>query len=293
MIIVENPTIDFIYNRKDGISAFMRIKNGEDYLKTSILSIIDQVDEIICVFNHSSDNTEKILLDLEKKYPIKIKVYKYIPIVFPPNSKEYLELSDKSVHSLVYYYNFALSKTTYSYCFKFDDDEIFFPNSLLKLRLEINNYNDYAIGIRGINLVDIKKNLYLNTNNLFTNGEDTLLFKFNQKCIFIKTNNYEKFSHPFKILKIETIFYHTKNCKKDRGINNYLLSINTNSRYNKITYDWFTKLNLISLEDFLKKNNNFINPFELNFHFINDSNKIYNHYTISKLESELNKKLII
>lgn len=287
MIIVENPTINFIYkDRKDGISAFMRIKNGEDYLKTSILSIIDQVDEIICVFNHSSDNTEKILLDLEEKYPIKIKVYKYIPVVYPPNSKEYLELSDKSVHSLVYYYNFALSKTTYSYCFKFDDDEIFFLNSLLKLKMNI--YNNYAIGLRGINLVDIKKKLYLNTNNLFTNGKDTLLFKFNEKCIFIKGDNYEKFSHPFKILKIETIFYHTKNCKKDRGINNYLLSINTNSRYNKITIDWFTNLKLISLEDFLKKHN-FINPFELKFNFINDSNKIYNHDTITKLETELNK----
>jgi len=35
MIIVNNPKINFIResDRKDGISAFMRIRNGEDYLK--------------------------------------------------------------------------------------------------------------------------------------------------------------------------------------------------------------------------------------------------------------------
>ena len=42
MFIEENPIINFDDSiiRQDGISAFMRIKNGEDYLKASILSII-------------------------------------------------------------------------------------------------------------------------------------------------------------------------------------------------------------------------------------------------------------
>ena len=70
MIIEESPIVIFIpeNNRQPGISAFMRIKNGEDYLKATILSIINQVDEIICVFNECNDNTENILIKLEKKY---------------------------------------------------------------------------------------------------------------------------------------------------------------------------------------------------------------------------------
>ena len=44
MIIEESPLVIFIpeNNRQPGISAFMRIKNGEDYLKATILSIIIQ-----------------------------------------------------------------------------------------------------------------------------------------------------------------------------------------------------------------------------------------------------------
>ena len=78
-------------DRKEGVSAFMRIRNGEDYLRETIESAINDVDEIICVFNNSFDRTEEILLELEEKYPSKIKVYKYIPIVYPPNSVKYLE----------------------------------------------------------------------------------------------------------------------------------------------------------------------------------------------------------
>ena len=113
MFIEENPIINFDDSifREDGISAFMRIKNGEDYLKASILSIINQVDEIICVFNECNDNTENILIKLEKKYS-KIKVYKYIPSVYVMNSEKYLEIDENSINSFSFYSNFALSKTT-------------------------------------------------------------------------------------------------------------------------------------------------------------------------------------
>ena len=44
MYIINNPIINNFYEKKDGISAFMRIKNGQDFLEVSILSIINQVD---------------------------------------------------------------------------------------------------------------------------------------------------------------------------------------------------------------------------------------------------------
>jgi glycosyltransferase involved in cell wall biosynthesis len=170
MFLEENPIIIFNDSliRQDGISAFMRIKNGEDYLKASILSIINQIDELICVFNGCTDNTEKILLELEKQYPAKMVVYKYIPEVYPVNSEKYLNTEENSVHSLVYYYNFALSKTTKKYCMKLDDDQIYFSNKLLELKKEMDlSKENYTIGIKGINLFDFKNELYINLSDEF------------------------------------------------------------------------------------------------------------------------------
>ena len=165
MIIEENPIVLFndSIKREDGISAFMRIKNGEDYLEATILSIINQVDEIICVFNDCNDNTEQILIKLEEMYPNLIKVYKYIPPVYVVNSEKYLQTSENSVNSISYYYNFALSKTTKKYCIKVDDDELFFDNSLINIKNIIEKGSDaFCIGIRGINLFDYENKLYIN-----------------------------------------------------------------------------------------------------------------------------------
>jgi len=290
MFIEENPIINFDDSkiREDGISAFMRIKNGEDYLKASILSIINQVDEIICVFNGCTDNTENILLELEKEYPIKIKIYKYIPEVYPVNSDKYINTKENSVNSLVYYYNFALSKTTKKYCMKLDDDQIYFSNKLLKLKeeMELNKVN-YTIGCRGINLFDYKKKLYINLNDEFTDGSDILFFKYNKNCIFKKDLKYEVFNTSDKMVKKEILFYHTKRCKKDRGINNYLLNDNPKSRYNKINIEYFNNLKLINIDDYLK-NKSYIHPNIVGFEFINDSNKSYDVNIYSILENKIN-----
>ena len=265
MLIVENPIISFNMEREDGISAFMRIKNGEDYLKASILSVIDQVNEIICVFNDSIDNTEKILISLENKYPTKIKVYKYIPIVYPPNSKEYLELPETSVHSLAYYYNFAFSKTNFTYCFKLDDDQIYFPETLIKLKktLEEKENINKLIQMKGINLVDYKEKFYINLKDNYTAGIDILFFKFNEKCNFFKT------------------------CKLDRGINNYLLNSNTKSRYNEINIKWFTESILVSFDIYMKKKHPQIKYQKIKF--INNSNKKYNDSIFTTLENNINE----
>ena len=283
MIILENPIIEFNDNipRKDGISAFMRIKNGEDYLKESILSIINQVDEIICVFNDSTDNTENILVELENLYPEKIKVFKYIPIVYPPNSENYLKTPENSVNSLAYYYNFALSKTTMSHIIKVDDDEIFFPNILRKLK----SYNQ-TYGIRGVNLFDYDNNLYVNKNEEFTGGGDKILCKYSKNCRFQKYINCEKFIQPNKISKIILSFYHLKRCKKDRGINNYLLTTNQKSRYLNITINFFKNINLIKFDEY-NKNKNLPSPLLLGFKFINDSKKEYKELLFEEYEKKI------
>jgi len=292
MFIVEEPIISFNSKRKNGISAFMRIKNGQDYLEASILSVIDQVNEIICVFNDSIDDTEKILISLENKYPDIIKVYKYIPIVYPPNSKEYLEFPDTSVHSLAYYYNFTLSKTNFSYCFKFDDDEIFIPGILTKLKKDLEDSKNInkVIEMKGLNLVDYKEKMYINLKSPCTAGVDTLFFKYNDKCRFFKTPSHEWFKHPYTVLRRELTFFHTKRCKQDRGINNYLLNENTQSRYNGINIGWFNDMILVSLDIYIKKKHPKIKYNKIDF--INKSIKKYNESIFADLENNINESQI-
>ncbi|MDR0860247.1 MAG: glycosyltransferase family 2 protein [Candidatus Peribacteria bacterium] len=66
------------------MSAFARLKNGDQFLEKCLLSIKDYVDEVILLVDiNSTDNTSKICQKLSKKYPNIFKYYEYEPEVYP------------------------------------------------------------------------------------------------------------------------------------------------------------------------------------------------------------------
>lgn len=69
-------------NRKEGISAFARLKNAEEFLEKVVESYMDFYDEIVLVDNNSTDATPRICEQLAKKYPEKIKFFRYTPEVY-------------------------------------------------------------------------------------------------------------------------------------------------------------------------------------------------------------------
>lgn len=69
-------------NRKEGISAFARLKNAEEFLEKVVESYMDFYDEIVLVDNNSTDATPIICEQLAKKYPEKIKFFRYTPEVY-------------------------------------------------------------------------------------------------------------------------------------------------------------------------------------------------------------------
>jgi hypothetical protein len=300
MIIVNVPELKFIddKNRKDDISLIMRIKNGEDFLEKVIQNVINDVNEIICVFNDCTDSTEKILVKMESAFPQKIKVYHYIPKVYPPSSDYYNKnLKSNDIHSLSHYYNFALSKTNYKYICKHDDDNLYFANIIkenLKILKSLDD-NKYMIGIRGINLFDYNKNLYINESCPFTGGGDTVIFKYNKECYFYQTEKYEKFHTNLKIKKIILSFYHLKFCKKDRGLNNYETDVNKSQiRANIIKNLLIKDLSLIPLKSYLiNKKIQYRDPFSLGFNFLNNSKKQYNHNIFNEIEYMIPQKINI
>lgn len=126
---VFNPIVDienFSSNtREQGISGFMRLRNEAEFLGKAIESWLPLLDELVIVYNNCQDKTGEVAKNYLKKYPEKIKVYHYLPIVYPQGSSLFKKLSDNDPHSLVNYYNFSLSKTTKQWAVKIDGDLIF------------------------------------------------------------------------------------------------------------------------------------------------------------------------
>jgi glycosyltransferase involved in cell wall biosynthesis len=98
MGIVEKPI-----QKENGISVFMRVKNEEDWIKYSILSIRDFADEIIIGDNGSEDNSVEIVEQLIQQ-GLKIKFYKC----------PHMKIDELS--------NFLLKKASYRWIMKWDAD---------------------------------------------------------------------------------------------------------------------------------------------------------------------------
>lgn len=129
---------DFTRERPIGISGLLRTKNGADFISECIDSCINALDELIIVYQESADDTEKIIIEKQKQYPDKIRVYFYEPKVYSHNltEEEYdyvLNLSKNSIHLLSNYYNFVLSKAKYKYAIKIDDDQIYFSDKFKEI----------------------------------------------------------------------------------------------------------------------------------------------------------------
>ena len=145
--------------RPFGISAYMRIKNEEQFVRLAIESHLPFYDEIVAVYNDCSDNTEAILLALQQQHPGKIKVFHYLPRVHPVRTPEHAATAghDDDVHSSANYYNYAVSKCTYSIATKFDADHLAIPHTLepalKKIRAEFAAGADKLFLFSGLNVI--------------------------------------------------------------------------------------------------------------------------------------------
>lgn len=212
--------------RKHWISAFWRLYNWEDFLEQTIESHIKYFDEIILVNNKSTDKTEYICKKLEKKYPSKIKFYNYPFDIHKIWTKKYKETKENSLHSLSYYYNWTLSKTTYKYAIKLDDDHICIPEQLEKITNNIkNNWLDCFLQTPLINVYRINNTLSKSVNSLKSSFAwlfgDFGFFPISEKTYFIKLKWWESLIFPLKIKNEKISFLHLKRLKKSMWLNNY------------------------------------------------------------------------
>lgn len=113
------------------LSAMLRVRNEERFLRQAVLSIVDAVDEIVLIDNRSTDGTPAIIADLAKLYPGKIRALSYDHDVLPVGGKAYREemANDPASPRLTAnFYNWCTQQCFYPYVIKWDGDMIALPS---------------------------------------------------------------------------------------------------------------------------------------------------------------------
>lgn len=123
--------------RKPWISGFARLRNSSKYLEKVVEAHLAFLDEVVLVDNNSEDETWDICQNLQKKYPDKVRIFRYLPEVWKLGSPEYQKWSENSVHDMSYYYNWTLAQTSYQYAMKIDDDHLPIPEVFWQIRSDI------------------------------------------------------------------------------------------------------------------------------------------------------------
>jgi hypothetical protein len=226
-----------VAGRRAGISAFMRIRNGAEFLDATIRSHIPYVDELVAVYNQCSDSTAEVLADLQRVFgSAKIRIFHYLPRVFPPGSEGHATEPPDSPASFVNMSNFALSRTGCRIAMKLDDDHLAMPERLSALTRAIanNGYRlDHALCFSGINLArdDSGKCGVLAADPLAGAG-DHFFFEVTPLTHFIRDRRFEDFSQGGKRRIFGDIAYwHLKYLKADFGFGNREIDGGDNPRF--------------------------------------------------------------
>ncbi|WP_446446473.1 hypothetical protein [Shewanella sp. 1180_01] len=213
--------------RLPGISAILRIKNGAEFLRSSIESHLPYYDEIVACYNDCSDNTAEILKELSEIYPEKIKVFEYLPKVHPIFSGAHNSSSTDNVHSLANFSNFTLSKVRYNVATKLDDDHIAIDRNLAPVIDTIRR--DIMLKVRkiytfsGVNLaLDANGKLGVFQQEPLVGTGDHMYFPVSSKIYFSQEKDFESFHFVEKNEKkyMGIMYFHLKYLKEGCGFVN-------------------------------------------------------------------------
>lgn len=256
MCIVDEFVVDvekIPYGREPGISGFMRVKNEGEYLAQTVETWLPFLDELVIIYNGCTDDSESIIGNYAEKFK-KIKAFHYLPEVYPMGSKKYMDTPVDSIHSLINYTNYALSKTTREICAIVDADDIAAFNRIRKIisiirRTPLKKEDFWMFS--GINLWRDGDRIMIQKNDPFCGmGGDHGFFRVSEKTHFIggfRCDWMDRYDGPRYNLGF--MYYHAKFLKRDRGVSNYQLDNNPDSMYADETRKALSDTDLISFEE--------------------------------------------
>ncbi|MDP8267317.1 MAG: glycosyltransferase family 2 protein [Candidatus Tenebribacter davisii] len=179
--------------RENGISIMIRVRDEEEWIAKSLLSINKFADEVIIVNNNSIDRTLDEIEKIRKKLRFKLIVVNEI-------SNDICKVS-----------NYALALTSYRWIFRWDSDFIAYTSEerniknlreyLLKLNIK-KHYLIYPITI------SFAGDLFHVKNGSETNSEG-YIHTWHPSLKYIKKGKYEYIKFPFfyKIKRLKQIFF--------------------------------------------------------------------------------------
>lgn len=223
-------------DRLPGVSAFMRIRNGADFLEATIRTHVDLFDEIVAVFNQCTDTTPDILARLAAEFGPKLRVYHYAPRVHPMGSEDHRITPGDAPSSLVTYSNFALAMTRHQWAVKLDDDHLAIPHAVRTMTDAIRSgrADDGVLHcFSGPNLVrDGQGRLMLPAADPVSGGGDIGFFRVRETTHFAHDARFERFDRgPLERRFAGWFYWHLKFLKSGGGFANYELDTNPASRY--------------------------------------------------------------
>jgi hypothetical protein len=222
--------------RMAGISAFMRIRNGQDFLEATVRSHIEYFDEVVAVYNQCTDATADILLRLRQEFPHKLRVIHYVDRVHPPGSEGHAATPPGSPNSLVNYYNAALAATRFAIATKLDDDHLAIAQSTRELTQALRRAGERLDAMQcfsGLNLIrGAAGELGVLGSTPISGGGDIGFFPVRPDTYFVHDRRFERFQRGGLERRFAGFLYwHLKHLKTGLGFANYELDANPNSRY--------------------------------------------------------------
>jgi glycosyltransferase involved in cell wall biosynthesis len=176
--IVEKPT-----DKEDGISVFIRLKDEEDWIRYSILSIKDFADEIIVGDNGSEDKSVEIVETLINE-GLNIKLYKC----------QYMRINELT--------DFLLKKASYRWIMKWDADFVARTTgkySIVNLRKKLMNMDRKRYYLIMLSHICLAGDLFHQNPDELTHTEE-----------YIYTNSdYLTFIHPGTCESLKSPKYYT------------------------------------------------------------------------------------
>jgi len=230
------PTDMHVADRTDGISAFMRCRNGANFVESTIRSHIGFYDEIVVVYNQCEDDTPAILARLQQEYGPKLRLYHYTDRVHPLGSGDHAAANADSPNSMVNYSNFVLAKTRHRIVVKLDDDHFAIPGAVAKMvsnlragRLDKTVQHCFS----GLNLArNASGALCIPAFDPVVGGGDHSYFYATEDTRFYYDRRFERFGRGSQKRRFAGFFYwHLKYLKAGQGFRNYELTANPDSRY--------------------------------------------------------------
>lgn len=250
-------------NKKPGLTALVCLHNEEAFGAAALESIVPFFDEIIIVYHECTDATPEIVAAFAAKYRGQVRAFHYVPHVHPLGSRAHRTTPPSSVHSLVHYFNFTLSKASYQICCRWDGDQIADPASFGEIVKRLRALkpgtlewwlSPWRFGYwyyTGVNLWSHDGELLVRrARPLIGRGHDHSFFPAN---LWVRYKRFERGEYLFKrALKhtyVGCLFYHLKGVKTNRGLDKYYFDQNPDSLYKSIAVRDAPPQDLITLDE--------------------------------------------